>query len=1491
MKKYISYLLTLALLVPAFVSCTQERDFLSKKQKTHTVHFATSEPATRTGLSIEENMVKPDWRKTKGANVHFFEIDVNNDVAYGVSEDEISLSSDNRTAHFKAVISEEVVIHIDPSTGEEDNSKGVKSSSRVAPFTFAAVVAQKQKDAYTFVIPSEQHPDAETLKDPDAEFLVGYSRKSYPEQYDYESNVVDLYFDRVAALGRLAISGFVGTGEKVKSVKITATGGMTGKATYPGDFTLGDKNKVNFKKVDEPLVLNYGENGVAAPAKGAFYAYFVAAPGEASVTSIEVLTDQYKYTKTVEGGASFTFSDEQLLNIDFALSADIAEAVTEDNNTWYKASVLEAGYDYLIVSGGQALKNNGGEIDVLAVEPQDGVITFESSTDPTIVWTAKAHVEYYDENDTKPAGHYTLSQGEGDATLYFERYSNKQTQNGSIVSAPTEDTNGNYKYYVWEYDGEHFYQISRDGDDGVYCLTYNSGWKFEYQSKPNTYLYTNRPPVEISFASAEAKYDLDNEEWTVAIPELTAPEGAVVTYSSSDEEIATVAADGTVTPKAVGSAVITATVTGSAEYQGGAASYTLEVTSSNVQTFYLASEIQTGVSYLIVSGKYAMALDGTTIKSDEVTGNAGDATIQLPASTVATLFIAAEKVVNYEGSNPAGHYTLSNGSNYLYRASSGSTQTVSVGPLPNNPTKYYVWEYDGEYLYHISSSSNTFYLGYNSGWVFVYSNSKPNTYLYTTTRPLPSRNLSFPQATYTAQMGTSFTAPELGGVTTGVKYKSSDTGVATVDEDTGAVTLVAAGTTTITASADATDEYAAGSAQYTLTVSAAAGTEKYYVLVTSEPASWNGKYLIVNTAADGTGSAMNGTGTANVTISGGKILSTSTVDGYALTVTSAGEVHPNQLSGESLIAYDIQFNDNYYLFWFNNAFKYSENQQTGREGLTYYRCTLKYDNGVRIMSAGYPLSEGYTPGKYYLYYQSSGSYTMSSSQSSSRVQLYKLDEGGDTPTPTPQPQSLNFPQAAYTTQMGTSFSAPTVSGAKTSVSYASSNESVATVNATSGAVTLVAAGETTITASAPAGTVNGVSYLAGSAQYTLTVSEGTTPSGTKYMKVTSMDDIEVGAKYLLVCETSSKVFYPYVNSPSATNFQKATGNALDVTITNNTIISDSFDDCQITLESGYYFFVDSAEMYLYPSSGSTLSAEKTASHKLTISFSNGIASAKNGNYAVYYSTNSSWFSTSNSTFNTTLYKLIDERLAQNMTFSRTSAEYDLGTNSWDGSIPTVSGNQTSPVTYESSNTSVATVAADGTVIPRAKGTAIITATAPANDTYKKGVASYTLTVSNSASTEKTYKYTSTISEGTYLLGGSEGSTNTTYYVALFPAVTKDWTDSQGRSNSGEVLNHQQINEAETFTTDDEAIFNSEIELIASGNGWKIQVKATGQYFSTPSANYQISLTDDVNSAAVYTIQSNRASAGSYYIYHSGSAAGFTQRNSSTTNLRFYMLSE
>lgn len=80
------------------------------------------------------------------------------------------------------------------------------------------------------------------------------------------------------------------------------------------------------------------------------------------------------------------------------------------------------------------------------------------------------------------------------------------------------------------------------------------------------------------------------------------------------------------------------------------------------------------------------------------------------------------------------------------------------------------------------------------------------------------RNLAFSAESAEATLGEEFTAPTLSGETEGVAYSSSNTEVATVDAATGVVTIVAAGETTITATAPETETHVAGTASYQLTV-------------------------------------------------------------------------------------------------------------------------------------------------------------------------------------------------------------------------------------------------------------------------------------------------------------------------------------------------------------------------------------------------------------------------------------------------------------------------------------------------------------------------------------------------------------------------------------------------------------------------------------------------------------------------------------------------
>ena len=106
-----------------------------------------------------------------------------------------------------------------------------------------------------------------------------------------------------------------------------------------------------------------------------------------------------------------------------------------------------------------------------------------------------------------------------------------------------------------------------------------------------------REECGLAFAESSQQVTVGN---VLDAPELTNPNSLTVSYSSSDESVATVDADGNVTGVAVGTATITATFDGNDLYQAGSASYTVRVKKATVlpegTLFYESVSGYTGTS-------------------------------------------------------------------------------------------------------------------------------------------------------------------------------------------------------------------------------------------------------------------------------------------------------------------------------------------------------------------------------------------------------------------------------------------------------------------------------------------------------------------------------------------------------------------------------------------------------------------------------------------------------------------------------------------------------------------------------------------------------------------------------------------------------------------------------------------------------------------------------------------------------------------------------
>ena len=342
--------------------------------------------------------------------------------------------------------------------------------------------------------------------------------------------------------------------------------------------------------------------------------------------------------------------------------------------------------------------------------------------------------------------------------------------------------------------------------------------------------------------------------------------------------------------------------------------------------------------------------------------------------------------------------------------------------------------------------------------------------------------LTFAAETAQATMGAEFEAPKL-TVTPetleGVKYTSSDANVATVNETTGAVTLVGAGEATITATFAGDAYYEAAEASYTLTISKVTTTLKFAAETAQATMGAEFAAPTLTVTPEGLQDVKYSSSNANV----------ATVNETTGAVTLVG-------AGETTITASFA-GDAYY--------EAAEASYTLT--ISKVTATLKFsaETATAIMGAEFaaPTLTVTPEGLQDVKYSSSNTNVATVNETTGVVTLvgageavikasfagttvYEAAEASYTLTVSKVTTTLKFAEETATAIMGAEFEAPTLTVTPEGlqgVKYSSSNTDVATVNETTGAVTLVAAGETTIKASF-AGNDN---YEAAEASYTLTV--------------------------------------------------------------------------------------------------------------------------------------------------------------------------------------------------------------------------------------------------------------------------------------------------------------------------------------------------------------------------------------------------------------------
>jgi len=470
----------------------------------------------------------------------------------------------------------------------------------------------------------------------------------------------------------------------------------------------------------------------------------------------------------------------------------------------------------------------------------------QTVTDASLVWIIKKQGDYY--------------------TLYNSSVEKYAASTGAKNKAKLETSIGDNT--LWTITGTSTYEFvnKKNKDNNVNCnLRLNDGYGFACYATATGGALTLYKKVENSTTlptttTIDATGITNTDVYTnKAAGQLTATvsakgtdiSGATVTWESSSQNVATIDASGNVTLVAAGTTTITATYAGvDGQYEGSSATYTLTVTDSTPFT---------GGDVTFVAGTDLGTTTGNGT-ADEVSKSGVTMSSTDAAFATSEYRFYANSTTTF--SVPAG-YSIAK----IVFTNAGNDKLCSNLSLISENGNY----------------SNNTWTGNATSVAFTASAQARASQIVVTVAkgtPLADPELSFSAATATATLGDSFTAPTLTnshGLT--VTYSSSNTSAATVDENTGAVTLVAAGETTITATFAGDDTYSAGAASYTLTVNAPVVAESDWVKTELSALTADDIFVIVgNNENDYALANDKGTGSAptavSVTVSGNYLTGT-----------------------------------------------------------------------------------------------------------------------------------------------------------------------------------------------------------------------------------------------------------------------------------------------------------------------------------------------------------------------------------------------------------------------------------------------------------------------------------------------------------------------------------------------------------------------------------------------------------------------------------------
>ena len=304
----------------------------------------------------------------------------------------------------------------------------------------------------------------------------------------------------------------------------------------------------------------------------------------------------------------------------------------------------------------------------------------------------------------------------------------------------------------------------------------------------------------------------------------TTKSDATIVYSSSNQEVATIDQQGTVTLIAGGTTVIKAEVAETATFDASFVEYTLKVTDpAALKTFVkVTNGSVTGGKYIIV---YQASDDANSVMALNTT-NAGKFFGNTEIDLTENKIVTDDKTVMWDITLESDdHYSISNGNIFVgYKGNNNEAyiyNDYTIGECGWN----FIYDENNKVFKIQNAGVNTRYLQFNANnnqYRFAcYTGSQKHLTLYKQEDSRTAVEVTFNEIdgnqTLFFTKGFTYNSAATATPTKPITYSSSNQEVATISTE-GVVTLVGAGTTVIKASTAADNTYQEGAAQYTLTV-------------------------------------------------------------------------------------------------------------------------------------------------------------------------------------------------------------------------------------------------------------------------------------------------------------------------------------------------------------------------------------------------------------------------------------------------------------------------------------------------------------------------------------------------------------------------------------------------------------------------------------------------------------------------------------------------